>query len=225
MVRGDGARMTGVSSDDEIRVGPLPSTGRPGLTAAAMGVPADDASAAADAQRRARSHDRDVRDGAALSPDSRSAQGSTRAEYNRARRGTETPAHRAIQLAASAARAAEGRDTETPAHRAIRLAADSARAAKGRDAETPAQRAMRRAADAGRAAKGRDGETPAQRAELQTDVAGRAQARRARHRPAGGRDSSEDDGDDEEEGPERVWPQFAHAQEAFRGEEKHTLEL
>ena len=167
-----------------------------------MGVPADDASAAADAQRRARSHDRDVRDGAALSPDSRSARGSTRAEYNRARRGTETTAHRAIRLAANAARAAEGRDAETPAHRA-----------------------MRRAADAGRAAKGRDGETPAQRAERQTDVAGRAQARRARHRPAGGRDSSEDDGDYEEEGPERVWPEFAHAQEAFRGEEKHTPEL
>jgi len=167
-----------------------------------MGVPADDASAAADAQRRARRHDRDVRDGAVLSPDSRSARGSTRAEYNRERRGT-----------------------ETPAHRAIRLAADFARAAKGRDAETPAQRAMRRAADAGRAAKGRDGETPAQRAERQTDVAGRAQARRARHRPAGGRDSSEDDGDYEEEGPERVWPEFSHAQEAFRGEEKHTPEL
>jgi len=102
-----------------------------------MSVPADEASAAAYAQRRARGHDRDVRDGAVLSPDSRSARGSTRAEYNRARRGTETPAHRVTRRAADAARAAESRDAETPAQRATRRAADAARTAVGRDAVTP----------------------------------------------------------------------------------------
>jgi len=83
MVGGDVAPMTGVSSDDEIRVGPLRSPGHPGAAVATMGVPADDASAAADAQRRARRHNRYVRDNAVLSPDLRSARGPTRAEYNR----------------------------------------------------------------------------------------------------------------------------------------------
>jgi len=195
------------------------------VTTATVGVPADEASAAADAQRRARRHDRDVRDSAMLSPDSCLARGSTRADHNRERRGPETPTQRSQRRVADSARAAEGREAETPTQHATRLGALAARTSESRGAETLSQRAHRLCANTARAAEGREGETPTQRALRRADDAARARARRARRSPAGGRDSSKDDGDYEEEGLERVWPEFAHAQEAFRREPQHTPEL